>query len=487
MKKVCIALLVVACVALGACAAPHRGGEFAVGSDVVPLPEATPQPTLPAPPTPALPTSARVAASAYRPEAVPTALAGSENFSTALYVLLTEGIRAGDGDVDASTLEVTQAQFDGVRAYLLSRNPWGTLTDITLDDVEPGRIVLTYALDDPDECAAQAQRFDDAAAAAIAACVPENATQLSASISLYKFVAQTVTQNYEDENFEAADSGLYSALVDGQGMDRSFAYLYSFLLDQVGVQNEVVVCETGEHAWNLLTIDGRSFYCDPQMEAGLNGGQALQGFGLSGTDMAALNGWQTWQPESTADSEGGADAVNAAPEVEVAATEAEATTTETAAPEADPESGADAEAVATEAEATTTETAAPEVDTESGAAMPETETLLSPVRQANYADIDPAADAIYFDLMDGRAGIYRMDLATGEVLDVIEAEPLALAVLGENVYYLDSADNLLYSYHTADGTILQAVEGVPMRSLRRVNTELRYVTQEDAEGLLSLN
>ena len=453
MKKVCIALLVVACVALGACAAPHRGGEFAVGSDVVPLPEATPQPTLPAPPTPALPTSARVAASAYRPEAVPTVLAGSENFSTALYVLLTEGIRAGDGDVDASTLEVTQAQFDGVRAYLLSRNPWGTLTDITLDDVEPGRIVLTYALDDPDECAAQAQRFDDAAAAAIAACVPENATQLSASISLYKFVAQTVTQNYEDENFEAADSGLYSALVDGQGMDRSFAYLYSFLLDQVGVQNEVVVCETGEHAWNLLTIDGRSFYCDPQMEAGLNGGQALQGFGLSGTDMAALNGWQTWQPESTADSESTADAVNAAPEAEVAATE----------------------------------TAAPETGAGSGAAMPETETLLSPVRQANYADIDPAADAIYFDLMDGRAGIYRMDLATGEVLDVIEAEPLALAVLGENVYYLDSADNLLYSYHTADGTILQAVEGVPMRSLRRVNTELRYVTQEDAEGLLSLN
>lgn len=453
MKKVCIALLVVACVALGACAAPHRGGEFAVGSDVVPLPEATPQPTLPAPPTPALPTSARVAASAYRPEAVPTALAGSENFSTALYVLLTEGIRAGDGDVDASTLEVTQAQFDGVRAYLLSRNPWGTLTDITLDDVEPGRIVLTYALDDPDECAAQAQRFDDAATAAIAACVPENATQLSASISLYKFVAQTVTQNYEDENFEAADSGLYSALVDGQGMDRSFAYLYSFLLDQVGVQNEVVVCETGEHAWNLLTIDGRSFYCDPQMEAGLNGGQALQGFGLSGTDMAALNGWQTWQPESAADSESTVD----------------------------PESGADAE------------TAAPETGagsgaaTGAGAAMPETETLLSPVRQANFADIDPTADAIYFDLMDGRAGIYRMDLATGEVLDVIEAEPLALAVLGENVYYLDSADNLLYSYHTADGTILQAVEGVPMRSLRRVNTELRYVTQEDAEGLLSLN
>jgi bifunctional pyridoxal-dependent enzyme with beta-cystathionase and maltose regulon repressor activities len=94
---------------------------------------------------------------------------------------------------------------------------------------------------------------------------------------------------------------------------------------------------------------------------------------------------------------------------------------------------------------------------------------------------------VHSPLVKDEAGIYRMDLATGEVLDVIEAEPLALAVLGENVYYLDSADNLLYSYHTADGTILQAVEGVPMRSLRRVNTELRYVTQEDAEGLLSLN
>ncbi|MGI5884921.1 MAG: hypothetical protein ACOX83_08160 [Candidatus Spyradocola sp.] len=422
MKKVWIALLVLCCVALCACTAPHRSDAFIVGSDVVPLPEATPQPTLQAPHTPALPSSASVTSSTYRPEVVPSAFASSENFSTALYVLLTESIRAGEGDADASALSVTQEQFDGVRAFLLARNPWGTLTDITLDDVEPGRIVLTYSLDDPDECAAQAQRFDDAASAALSACVPENASQLTAASSLYKFVSQVISQNYVDENFEAADDGLYSALVDGEGVDRSFAYLYSFLLDQVGVENAVVLSETGEHAWNLLTIDGRSFYCDPQMEAGLSGGQSLRGFGLSGEDMAAFNGWETWTLEN-------------------------------------------------------------------GAAQPETETLFPAVAQANFADVSPSEGALYFDAMDGRAGVFRMDLASGEVLDIVECTPKALAVLGENVYYLDSADNLLYSYNTADGAILQAVEGVPLRSMRRVGSELRYVTQEDesTESVISLN
>ena len=44
--------LALLCLLLSSCAAPHRGGAFDVGSDVVPLPSATPHPTLPAPPTP---------------------------------------------------------------------------------------------------------------------------------------------------------------------------------------------------------------------------------------------------------------------------------------------------------------------------------------------------------------------------------------------------------------------------------------------------
>ena len=411
--------LALLCLLLSSCAAPHRGGAFDVGSDVVPLPSATPHPTLPAPPTPALPSASRVTASAYRPEAVPSAYAAREDFSTALYVLLTEAIREGKGDVDASMLTYTPEQFEGVRAYLLSRNPWGTLTDVIADDVEPGRLVLSYSLDDMDACKEAAARFDAAASAAIAACVPENATQLAAALSLYKYVAQTVTQNFEDEDFEAADAGLYSAIADGRGTDRAYAYAYSFLLDQVGVQNAVVLSDTGEHAWNQVTIDGVTFYCDAQMEAGLSGGQALQGFGLSNADMTAFNGWGN----------GGL---------------------------------------------------------EDGAILEAGQTILPAAAEAACADVDAASGALYLDSLEGVPGVYRLDLDTGEVLQVLETPVRGLAVLGSDLYYLSEADSLLYCASVADGTLIQAPEGVALTAIRRVGSELRYTTAEETEGTLSL-
>ena len=86
--------------------------------------------------------------------------------------------------------------------------------------------------------------------------MPRAVLELSAAISLYKVVAQTVQQDNE-----AQDCRLYSALVQGLAQDSSFyAESYSFLLDQIGVENAVVFSEDGEYAWNVLTLDGQSYH-----------------------------------------------------------------------------------------------------------------------------------------------------------------------------------------------------------------------------------
>lgn len=409
MKKICILAAVALCVALTGCTAPHLSAEFEVGSDVIPLPDPTPQPTLQVEETPSpLPVSQSVGQVTYRPEAAPSAWMDSENFSTALYALLVESIRTGSEEASLGTLEVTQEQFEGVRTFLISRNPWGTLTDITRS--EEGEIKITYSTDDTQQRVEEAQRFDQAVTSVLQNLVPPESTQLSASVALYKYVAQTI-----EEDYEAEDGGLYSALVEGKGVNQTYALTYSFLLDQIGVENTVVFSEDGAHAWNVLTMDGRSFHCDPQVEAGLNGGQALTCFGLSDASMAQKNGWNTWASENstllTCDSD-----------------------------------------------------------------------ILTGVQAAPFADVDAAGNAIYFSQMDGRNSVFRYDLSNAEVLEVVQVEPASLAVLGSGVYYLDNADSMLYCYDTQSGNVRQALEGVPLRSMRREGSQLLYVTQQDEEG-----
>ena len=56
----------------------------------------------------------------------------------------------------------------------------------------------------------------------------------------------------------------------------------------------------------------------------------------------------------------------------------------------------------------------------------------------------------------------------------------------EMIYYLSEADSLLYCASVADGTLIQAPEGVALTAIRRVGSELRYTTAEETEGTLSL-
>lgn len=294
MKKMWIAAVLSLCVLASGCSAPHLSEEFHLADGSIPMPEITPAPTV----VPETQESALmqpqqyVGDIVYQPERVPNALADQQDFSQGLYVMLADSIRAGADRVDLGEMQVTDAQFEVVRRALLNRNPWGTLSDIARG--EGAQILLTYTLQDAQERTAQAQRFDETASYLLQSTVKPEYTQLSAALALYKMVAQTVQVDNEAE-----DTGLYGALVQGTATDYAMAYAYSFLLDQVGIDNVVITAEDGSHAWNVLTIGEMSFHCDVQMESGLNGGQALQGFGLSDADVARINGWNTWSSENS--------------------------------------------------------------------------------------------------------------------------------------------------------------------------------------------
>lgn len=416
MKKRWLASAIALWVLLTGCSAPHVQLETELPEDTVQAPEITPSPEIEQE-VQMISGSEKLGSVTYRPDVVPSAFADGEKFSQELYSRLVEAIRQGADAADLSGVEATEAQFDGVRAFLLTRNPWGTLNDVVRD--ADGNAKITYTTADVQERVTKAAEFDDAVTRLLDAAVPEGCSQLSAAISLYKVVAQTVQQDNE-----AQDCRLYSALVQGLAQDSSFyAESYSFLLDQIGVENAVVFSEDGEYAWNVLTLDGQSYHCDAQTEAGLDGGQALSCFGLSDAQIAEENGWNTWRSENET-------------------------------------------------------------------LLQCSKSLFEAVQQAPYADVDAAGCAVYFSKMEGREGVFRYDLNNGEVLEVQSVLPKQLAVLGENVYFINQDDQMLYRCRTTDGDLRQALENVPVSAIRRVGSELRYVTADDpdqTENVISMD
>ena len=409
MKKLCIVSLLCACALLAGCTAPHLSEQFAVSDGSIPMPEITPAPTVePVQQADALQQGqALVADCAYDPACPPSALAAQPEFSLPLYTLLADAVRAGQDSVDLGQADVPDEQLEAVRTALLSRNIWGTLGDVTRG--QDAQLNLTYSVEGADARAAQAQELDEAAQRLLERCVTPGQTQLSAVLSLYKALAQTVRLDYEAE-----DAGVYGALTQGRATDYGFAYAYGFLLDQAGIENVVVTAGDGSHAWNVLTIGGVSFHCDVQTEAGLSGGQALTCFGLSDADVARMNGWNTWTAEDRA--------LVTCPE-----------------------------------------------------------SLMPELLNAPSADVDAAGSAVYFTYMEGIPGVFRLDLATGEVLQAVQDAVDGVAVLGGSVYYLRTEDGALCCFHTEDGQVRTALEGVRVAAMRRVGGELRYVTADDPE------
>ena len=290
MKKIRFTAWILAvCLLLAGCAAPHADGSLNVEDGSIPMPEITPAPT--ATPVPEEPVAdmETVGAVAYDALRVPSAFAESADFSAELYALLMTAMRNGEEKADFSALSINEAQFNTVRKYIVIRDMYGVLGDITKG--EGMTAVITYPKEEelkeeddgkkkPKETPAPTptpepevdpvKRFDDAVQLMIDTAVTSETTQLSAAIALYKHIAQNVmTDNGAEE------SGMYGAAVQGKGTVLSVANLYSFVLDQIGIKNVVVTSEDGSHAWNVVTIGDNSFHCDVQMEAGLNDGQAL--------------------------------------------------------------------------------------------------------------------------------------------------------------------------------------------------------------------
>ena len=67
----------------------------------------------------------------------------------------------------------------------------------------------------------------------------------------------------------------------------TFANVYNQLLTQVGIKTTIATCDydaTMGHAWSVVTLDGKDYFCDPTFELSRDNGNGYEYFGMNYAD-----------------------------------------------------------------------------------------------------------------------------------------------------------------------------------------------------------
>ena len=79
----------------------------------------------------------------------------------------------------------------------------------------------------------------------------------------------------------------YHAYLNNSGVCITFANVYNQLLTQVGIKATIAACsydKTMGHAWSVVTLDGKKYFCDPTFELSLDNGNGYKYFGMNYAD-----------------------------------------------------------------------------------------------------------------------------------------------------------------------------------------------------------
>ena len=132
------------------------------------------------------------------------------------------------------------------------------------------------------------KQFFDAANEFLADAKPEQ-TDYEKAKNIYHALCTRMTYDYSAlEDIERKEN--YYAYLYNSGVCITFANVYNQLLTQVGIQSTLAQCDNIDgigHAWSIITIDKKQYFCDPTFELSYDGGSGYRFFGMNYAERTA--------------------------------------------------------------------------------------------------------------------------------------------------------------------------------------------------------
>ncbi len=128
-------------------------------------------------------------------------------------------------------------------------------------------------------------QFQKAANEMLATVTPDMSDAEKAKNIYHELCTRMVYDNSALEYFERKDS--YYAYLYNSGVCITFANVYNQLLTQVGIKTTIATCDytaTMGHAWSIVTLDGKDYFCDPTFELSYDNGNGYIYFGQNYAD-----------------------------------------------------------------------------------------------------------------------------------------------------------------------------------------------------------
>lgn len=149
---------------------------------------------------------------------------------------------------------------------------------------ETGQITIEYKYN-ADEHQQLLDRFMKSADEMLANVTQDMSDEEKAKVIYHAICTRMV---YDESALTAIDrKDSYYAYLHYSGVCITFANLYNQLLTQVGIRATVATCDYngGEgHAWSVVTLDGKDYFCDPTFELAHEDGNGYRYFGMSYAD-----------------------------------------------------------------------------------------------------------------------------------------------------------------------------------------------------------
>ena len=133
------------------------------------------------------------------------------------------------------------------------------------------------------------KKFFDSANKLLTAAKPDQSDEEKAR-NIYHAITTTMTYDYSAmDTLERKES--YYAYLNNSGVCITFATVYNQLLTQVGIDTTLALCDLKDgadgHAWSVITLDGKQYFCDPTYELSYDNGNGYKFYGMSYADRIA--------------------------------------------------------------------------------------------------------------------------------------------------------------------------------------------------------
>ena len=155
-------------------------------------------------------------------------------------------------------------------------------------DSEKGIVTIEYKYDRIkfDEIT---EKFFDNANKLLNAAKPDQTDEEKAR-NIYHALTTTMTYDYSAMDMLERKESYYAYLYNS-GVCITFATVYNQLLTQVGIDTTLAFCDFKEgldgHAWSVITLDGKQYFCDPTYELSYDSGNGYKFYGMSYADRIA--------------------------------------------------------------------------------------------------------------------------------------------------------------------------------------------------------